>query len=131
MTFTLTGDVCVLKSKIKVADIELLKKYNPDALKIVDDKGNVLFAIGYSEGHPSIAPFGVTFGGKSRGEEEGYATVTEKVPSSLNTAEAKAYVADQYGCIIANVEKLEATVAEAATAVTTARQKIIDGITVA
>ena len=68
MKLTITGDAYALTSAIKVSDIDLLKKYNPDALNVKDKDGKVVFGVSYSEGKPNVAGFGVTFGGKTRDE---------------------------------------------------------------
>lgn len=132
MKLTITADAYALTSSVKVADIELLKKYNPDALTIKDKEGKqAVFAVSYSEGKPNVASFGVTFGGKTR-DENGYATITGTLPSNLQTAEAaKDFVAEKFGGVIAYLEKLESTIAVAAKEVSDSRKKIVDSIVVA
>lgn len=131
MKLTITGDAYALTSTIKVDEIELLKKYNPDALSVKDKDGNVKFKVSYSEGKGSITPYGVTFGGKGRGESDGCATVTGTLPAGLSTDEAKKYVVELVGGVVAYLEQLEKDVTKAAEAVSTQRKKLIDGITVA
>ena len=106
MRLTITGDAYALTSAIKVADIELLGKYNPDALT-------------------------VTSGGKTR-DENGYATITGTIPTGFASAEAaKEFVAEKFGGVVAYLEQLEKSVPEAAKAVTEKRKKLVDSITVA
>ena len=130
MKLTINADAYALTSTIKVSDIELLKKYNPDALCVKDKDGNVKFKVSYSEGKGSITPYGVTFGGKGRGESEGCATVTGTIPSGLSTDEAKKYVAELVGGVVTYIDQLEKDVTKAAETVSTQRKKLIDGITV-
>ncbi len=131
MKLTITGDAYALTSAIKVSDIALLKKYNPDALNIKDKDGKTVFGVSYSEGKPSVAGFGVTFGGKIR-DENGYATITGTIPTGFASAEAaKDFVADTFGGVVAYLEQLEKSVPEAAKAVADKRKKLVDGITVA
>ena len=132
MKLTITGDAYALTSAIKVADIELLGKYNPDALTVKDkDEKKVVFGVSYSEGKPSVASFGVTFGGKTR-DENGYATITGTIPTGFASAEAaKEFVAEKFGGVVAYLEQLEKSVPEAAKAVTETRKKLVDSITVA
>lgn len=119
-----------LTSELKVEDIALLKKYNPDALTIKDEEDNVKFAVGYSEGKPSIASFGVTFGSKSF--TDGKATITETLPSTLDNADkAKEYIAEKFGAVIAYLKKLEESVPAAAAAIKEQKKALIDSITVA
>lgn len=132
MKLTITGDAYALTSAIKVSDIDLLKKYNPDALNVKDKDGKVVFGVSYSEGKPNVAGFGVTFGGKGRGESDGYATITGTIPTGFASAEAaKDFVADKFGGVVAYLEQLEKSVPEAAKAVADKRKKLVDGITVA
>ena len=131
MKLTITGDAYALTSAIKVSDIALLKKYNPDALTIKDKDGKTVFGVSYSEGKPNVAGFGVTFGGKTR-DENGYATITGTIPTGVASAEAaKDFVADTFGGVVAYLEQLEKNVPEAAKAVADKRKKLVDGITVA
>lgn len=130
MKLTITADAYALTSDLAVKDIELLKKYNPDALKITDEDGNVKFAVGYSEGNPNIASFGVTFGGKTR-DEAGKATITGVIPSDVKTAEgAKEFVAEKFGSVVAYLKQLEETVPKAAKEVADARKALVDSIVV-
>ncbi len=132
MKLTITGDAYALTSAIKVSDIALLKKYNPDALNIKEkDTNKTVFGVSYSEGKPNVASFGVTFGGKTR-DENGYATITGTIPTGFASAEAaKDFVADTFGGVVAYLEQLEKSVPEAAKAVADKRKKLVDGITVA
>ena len=131
MKLTIAGDAYALTSAIKVSDIDLLKKYNPDALNVKDKDGKVVFGVSYSEGKPNVASFGVTFGGKTR-DENGYATITGTIPTGFASAEAaKDFVADTFGGVVAYLEQLEKSVPEAAKAVADKRKKLVDGITVA
>lgn len=131
MKLTITADAYALTSDIKVKDIELLKKYNPDALQIKDEEGNTKFAVSYSEGKPSVAAFGVTFGGKTR-DENGYATITGTIPSDLKTTEAaKDFVAEKFGGVVAYLREIERTITSAADKVMTTRKELADSITVA
>ena len=131
MKLTITADAYALTSTIKVNDLELLKKYNPDALNVKDKDNKVVFAVSYSEGKPSVAAFGITFGGKTR-DENGYATITGTIPSDLRTAEAaKEFVAEKFGGVVAYLEQLEKSITDAAKTVAENRKKLVDSISIA
>lgn len=131
MKLTITADAYALTSDIKVSDIQLLSKYNQNALKIMDEDKNVKFAVSYSEGKPNVADFGITFGGKTR-DENGYATITGTLPAGLTTAEAaKNYLADKFGAVVAYLGQLEKSVPDAVKTVADTRKKFVDSITVA
>ncbi len=130
MKLTVMTGAYSLTSDIKVEDILLLKKYNPDALVIKDDEDNVKFAVSYSEGNPCVASFGVTFGSKSF--TDGKASITETLPTSLSDVDnAKEYVAEKFGAVIAYLRALELTVPEDASAIREQKKALIDSITVA
>lgn len=132
MKLSITADAYAITSEIKVSDIQLLSKHNPEALKLKDEENKKdVFAIGYSEGNSNVSKFGITFGGKTR-DDNGYATITGILPTSLKSTEAaKEYLADMFGGVIAFLNKLEKSVPEAVKKVTDERKKLMDGISVA
>ena len=130
MEITVAGDAFVMTSSITVEQLELLAKHDPDSLKILDEEtGNELFAVSYREGKPGIASFGVTFGGKSRGDKDaGRATYTGSIPAG--TADAREYVTELIGCKAAvYLKELEASVPKVAEKLAAARKELKDGIT--
>ena len=127
MKISIAGDAYVVTSSLAADDIELLAKRNPDALKIKDEDGNEKFSISFVEGKSSLANFGITFGGKSRGEKAGLATYTGDIPSG--TAGAKEFVAEKIGCVAANLKKLEESVPDAVKEVKAAKEELLKNIT--
>ena len=85
MKVTVNGNALVLTSDIKAKEIELLKKVNPSALKLKDEDGNDIFAVGLSTSG-GINKNGVSFDGKTRDEDE-LATVTVAVPAGTKDVE--------------------------------------------
>lgn len=131
MKICITGDAYTLTSDISVNDISLLKRYNPEALQIKDENGNVKFAVDYAEGKPQTAPFCIVFGGFTRDEEK-KATATGALPAGMNTNEqAKEYVAEIFGKIIANLKAMEATIPIEAAKILGERKALIDSIDIA
>lgn len=130
MKLSVIGDAFVATSTIKADDIALVAKYKPDALKIKDKEGNDVFSISYvADGNSSIAPFGITFTGKSRGEDGGYATLTQKLPKG--TTDAKKYVADAVGGVIEHVNAIEESLPAVVEEIKTTKAALLDSITVA
>ena len=131
MKICITGVAYTLTSDISINDIELLKRYNPDALKIIDENGNHKFAIDYCEGNPSTTPFCIVFGGFTRDEAK-KATATGALPSGMSSDEqAKEYVAEIFGKIIANLKSMEVSVPVEAKRISDERQALIDSIDIA
>ena len=113
-----------ITSTLKKEDIELLKKYNPSALRETDENGNDVFAISYCENRPCIGVKSVTFGGVNG---EGYLTITGPIPEE-KMAKAGEYIADLIGGVVPKIEQFERTVPEAAAAVKATRETIIGNI---
>lgn len=131
MKICITGDAYTLTSDISVNDITLLKRYNPEALQIKDENGNVKFAVDYAEGKPQTAPFCIVFGGFTRDEEK-KATATGALPAGMNTNEqAKEYVAEIFGKIIANLKAMETTIPAEAAKISGERKALIESIDIA
>lgn len=115
-----------LVSSIKKADLDLLKKYGPDALKIKDEDGNDLFGISYVEGKHNVSKNGVTFGAVS---ENGGLMVVGTLPTLPQGQTASDYVADFVGAALANINKLEESVPAAVASIKEAREQLIGSIT--
>lgn len=127
MKITITADAFAITSSIKKEEYDLVKKHNPSALKIVDEEGNELFTVGYTEGRPSLEPFGVTFGGLTRDNDK-FLTYTGNIPSG--TTDAKEYVTDKVGVLYENLKKIEDNMTTAVKGVEEARKSIKDSIKV-
>lgn len=128
MKITIAGDAFVITSDIKKKDFDLLKKYKPEVLTITDEEGNDVFSVDYAEGRPSIAKFGITFSGVTR-NNTAKLTLTSAIPQGI--ADAKEYVADTIGSVMANIKVIEDRVSTGATEVANERKALIDSITVA
>ena len=130
MKITIHRDVAkyVLTSTIKKENLELVKKYRPDALKIKDSDGNDIFGMSYVAGKSCISKNGVTFGGVNT---DGYAIVTGDIPEKLpeGTPNAGEYVADVVGAALAHVNELESSLPAVVTAIKEQRATLINGIT--
>lgn len=102
MKITVNGNALVLTSETKMEDIELLKKVNPDALKLKDKDGNEIFAIGAGT-NGGISKNGVVFDGATR-DDDAFATVTVTVPANVgNVAD---WVAEKVMPVWASLEKV-------------------------
>lgn len=130
MKFFINADTYGLVSNITAEDIELLKKVNPEALKIKDEKGNEKFAIGYTEGKPSISDFGVSFGGQTR-DESHKLTISGVLPTTAKNAdEAKDWLAEKFGRVLSYLRDFEASVPAEAARIRSEKKAIVDSIDV-
>ena len=116
-----------LTSALTKSDIEMVKKYRPEALKIKDADKNDLFAVSYCEGHPCISPTGVTFGSKSTDGD--FAMIVgdlpEKIPSDQSAGD---YIADKVGAALAYINAMESTIPSIVTDIKSERAALIGSI---
>lgn len=124
MKIKITGNVFVISTEIKTKDIDILKKYNPKALKIEDAEGNDVFAISVSRNFGQLEKNYIVFSGQTL-EEDPKAILTGVIPEhfSRDINSAKEYVGNLIYGIIDHVETLEKTIPIEA-------KKIFDGIKV-
>ena len=123
---TIAGNSFVVTSTVSIADLELVKKNRPKALKIVDEETKEdLFAV--SIGSNSLNPFGINFGGVSNDEKK-LATVTLPIPSDIE--DALEYVAEKAGSAVVNLNRIEDTISEVLDDIRTEHKKVTDSIKV-
>lgn len=128
MKIAITADAYALTSSLTKEEVELAAKYNPEALCIKDKESKkTVFSVSYVDGRPSVAPFGVTFGGATR-DDKGCLTITEMLPKGVTNA--KEYVADKFGSVIDNLKELEKTVPGEVKKIKESRKTLIDSISV-
>ena len=81
---TIAGSSFVITSEVSLADLELVKKHRPKALKIIDEETKEeLFGIG--TGSNSVNDVGISFGGVSNDDQK-LATVTMTIPAEVEDA---------------------------------------------
>lgn len=125
------GNACVITSSLTLEQIKTLEKYRPTALQLTekDEDGCPVTTFAVSTGaEGKVGRYGITFNEPSRDDAK-KATVTVMIPNGI--ADAKSYVADKYGAIISNLNKVEEAYATAAAEVEAERQAILGAITVA
>lgn len=104
------GSSCVVKSALTPEQIERIKKFHPDALKMYDENDELAFRIDINQATPgSINEYGVCFGsGKS---SDGKATVTVLLdPQVENPAEL---VYEKLGRALMYLKEMESQLEEA------------------
>jgi len=123
---TIAGGCFVVTSKISMADLELVKKHRPKALKITDEETKEeLFAVG--TGGNSINDFGVSFGGVSNDDKK-LATVTMKIPTDVE--DAQEYVAEKVSAALVNLNRVESGIDKVLEEIRAEHQNVIDSIKV-
>jgi len=123
---TIAGNSYVITSTVSMADLEKIKKYRPSALAITDlETKEILFRVGI--GSNSLSDHGISFGGVSNDNEK-LATTTLSIPNDVE--DAKEYVLDKAGLALANLEKIEAEIAEVLELIRVEHNSIADSIKV-
>ena len=128
MQCNIAGNALVFTSEIKLEDVKLLSKANPNALILFDDEKEPVFAIGVGNFESgSIGKLGVTIDSTSR-NENGFATVTGIIPEGI--ADAKEFAANILMPAYLSIKALEDTVPVAAEEIRAAKAALISGISV-
>jgi len=123
---TIAGNSFVVTSEISMEDLLAVKKYRPAALAITDpETKETLFKVGI--GYSSVSDYGISFGGVSN-DEDRLALATLPIPADVE--DAKEYVLDKAGLAIANLNKVEAGIAEALKEIRAEREAVAESIDV-
>ncbi len=123
-TITIAGGCFVVTSGVSMADLELVKKHRPKALKIVDEETKEeLFAVGL--GGNSLNDFGVSFNGVSNDDRK-LATVTLPIPA--DTEDVQAFVAEKAGVAVVNLNRIEDGIDEVLEEIRAEHKKVTDSI---
>lgn len=126
---TIAGDALVITSSLPLATIDKIKKYRKDALilKGGEDGKEPIFGICTTdEKHANVNESGISF---AKATADGKACVT--VMLDYNGGDVTGYVADKFGAIFNNLNKLEETLPAVVEEIERDRAAIIDSITVA
>ena len=124
----ITGSAIVLKSSVTLDTLKKLKKYDPSALKIVDDKERLVFKVDVAaEGNGSVCEKAIFFAPVTHDADK-KATVTMSIPDSVSNAPE--YAADLLGAAFTALEGLEDTMAAASVAVDEKKAAMLEKIVV-
>lgn len=105
----LLGDAVVITSAIELKKLNLVKKYEPKALVLMEEK-NEIFRV-TTGANASISKSGVCF---NSADNEGMASMTLTLPANMATEAKIEYVKEQYGYGLLALNSMEATIFNAA-----------------
>jgi hypothetical protein len=122
------GAAAVVTSGITVKVLTTLKKFKPDALKLVDpETKETKFAVGMGK-NGSFSNFGIVFDGKSADDK---AQLTLQIPADItDDVKKKEYVQDNYGYGLLALNNLEAQIIDVMAETETDFAQMADGIQV-
>lgn len=100
----IVGSSCVVKSTLTPDEIKKMKKLHPEALTMVDEDGEPVFAIDIDERTPgSINSFGACFGNAT--SSDGKATITVLLEPTAENPDDLVY--DKLGKALSNLDMME------------------------
>ena len=105
----IAGSACIIKSTLTPEEIKQLKKLHPEALKMVDEEGEAVFAVDIDPESPgSINNYGACFGNAT--SDDGKATITVLLdPTAENTPDL---VYEKLGKALSYLDEMEEQIAE-------------------
>ena len=106
---TIAGDSFIITSSITMSDLDMVKRYRPTVLTLVDtETKDVVFKVGIGKG--AVTNFGVSFGGVTNDEAK-LATATITIDAEVE--DKKEYVLDKLGPVLVNLETIESNIKKA------------------
>ena len=99
----LAGSVFVVASELTVEDIKDAQRYAPEALQILDDEGEVVFALGYGC-YGSLNQNGICFDAECN-DGSGKACITMPLPEGCKNAVD--YIVDKIGPVRSKIKLIE------------------------
>lgn len=126
----IAGDAMVCKSDISLEDLKLVKKYRPNALKVMggEDNKEVVFKVDVSDkgGSGSINTYGATF---TKADESGVAIITMMLPEGEKSA--KEYAEDKIGVGILHLLSVEEKLVDVLDEIKAEKESVAECIEVA
>lgn len=106
---TILGDMIQIKSELTSAQVERVKAFAPEALKLFDEDGNEVF--GVDEGNASFSKYGICFCSE---DSEGKLFMTTNNPCTdhEDADKEKAIVVKTFAPILSKLNAVEAHIAE-------------------
>jgi len=124
MQIKVTGRAVVVRFII-AAMIQLVSKYNPEALLLKNENKEPIFGVEYTKGSGSISTHGVSFNDVA---PDGSAQLTFMVPTDVK--DIKAWVKDNFTTAFARLEEIVPQIVEAANKAAGMEARIMEAITI-
>ena len=99
-----TGDTIQIKTSLTAEDFDLVKYYNPDALKLKDEKGNEVFGITTGDAH--VSKYGIAL---CNTDSEGrlFMTTNNPVNDHDDPEEEKKIISKEFAQVINHLQIIE------------------------
>ena len=103
----ITGSAVVIRSEVSADDLALVQKHRPETLKLKDENGEIVCAIGLTRtGHGSLTRSGASF----VPGENGDAVITMLIGDKGEHDTLKAYFIEEFSGVMANINAIESMV---------------------
>jgi len=125
----IAGDAVVITSTLKLEDIRNVEKYNPKALVLMggEDGKEPIFRVGTAR-KGSVSEYGVEFASETHDENK-FASIT--IANPCTGPDIKDAVAEAYGPIIMNLNKVEAAIPAVLDEIAANKAAVLENIQVA
>ena len=122
------GESAVITSTLKAEGLETLKKFKQEHLTILNDRKEVVYAVGMAQGgRGSVTDYGITFNNR---DAEGFAQVTITLPDGIAAEERANYVAEKLGNSVTRLNGVEEIIQERIDEVIAAQTAMVESIQV-
>lgn len=121
------GDAVQVVSELKTVDIDSVMTFDPEKLKLKDEDGNELFAIGL--GHASISKYGIVFC-STDAQGNAFVTTENSVKDHSDPELEKVFLVREWAPILANLNKLEEQIIKTLADIVAMEESIEDSITI-
>lgn len=122
------GESAVITSTLKAEGLETLKKFKQEHLTILNDREEVVYAVGMAQGgRGSVTDYGITFNNR---DAEGFAQVTITLPDGIAAEERANYVAEKFGNSVTRLNGVEEIIQERIDGVVAAQTAMVESIQV-
>ena len=103
-----TGDMLQIRTSLTKEAYEVVKYFKPEALKLVDDKGNELFGITVGDAH--VSKYGISF---CNTDSEGrlFMTTANPVTDHSDPAAERNVISKEFAQVINNLQIIETQIA--------------------
>lgn len=99
-----TGDAIQIKSSLTRANYDTIRHYKPEALKLIDEKGNEIFGITMGDAH--VSKYGVSFC-NTDSEDKLFMTTENPVNEHSDPELEKKLISRKFAQVINNLEAVE------------------------
>ena len=128
---TVNGDALTITTNITVEQYEKIMNFNPELLKLKDEKGNELYRVAYTpDTKGECSKYGITLTSSTPEGKMFLTTENVVIGNHTNYEEERKMIIEKYARIINNINMVEATIASADESMTELENTITDRVSI-